>query len=154
MSRRKQVGFIKTYSSKQLLLHDEPSEFSYFRLKGTRDDDEELTPSTGGAWEGRDIATGDPGPRLPAPGDAAISESAPVVRVAVGASAFERASAGDGAMWDGDLTPPPNDDAAPQAEMDGIDTEPIGEPGSGKEAHSDRKSSTAMDEPGQREEQP
>ena len=38
------MGFIKTYSSKQLLLHDEPSEFSYFRLKGTRDDDEEFSP--------------------------------------------------------------------------------------------------------------
>ena len=119
-----------------------------------RDDDEELTPSTGRAWEGSDLATGDTEPRLPAPGDAANFESAPVVRVAVGASSFERASAGDGAMWDGDLTPPPEDDAAPQAEMDGIDTEPIGEPGSGKEAHSDRKSAAAMDEPGQREEQP
>ncbi len=119
-----------------------------------RDDDEELTPSIGRAWESSDIATGDTEPRLPVSGESASPESAPVVRVEVGGSAFERATAGDGAMWDGDLTPPPSDEAAPQAEMDGIDTEPIGEPGSGKEVLSDRKSAVATDEPDRREELP
>jgi hypothetical protein len=41
MKERRQVGFIKTYSNKALEpFRDEPSEFSYFRLRNRREDEE------------------------------------------------------------------------------------------------------------------
>lgn len=40
MKERRQVGFIKTFSSKQISYHhDEPSEFSYFKIKAAREED-------------------------------------------------------------------------------------------------------------------
>ena len=43
MTQRRQVGFIKTYNHTQTNFQEEPSEFSYFRVK-PKDDDEEFSP--------------------------------------------------------------------------------------------------------------
>lgn len=40
MSQRRQVGFIRTYSHKHIQFQDEPSQFSYFKIKGGKDDEE------------------------------------------------------------------------------------------------------------------
>jgi len=41
MRERRQIGFIKNYSNKPInTFKDEPSEFSYFKVKNRRDDDE------------------------------------------------------------------------------------------------------------------
>lgn len=40
MTQRRQVGFIKTYIHNVSNMQQEPSEFSYFRLKPKEEDDE------------------------------------------------------------------------------------------------------------------
>lgn len=119
------------------------------------DDDEELTPSTGRSWDGSDIVTGDTEPRLPvsAPSTAADSSVAHPPRTESASPSFERTNAGSDEMWDGDPTPHSVQDAVPQAELDGIDTEPITELGH-KDSHSESPKAAASDENAKREEQP
>jgi len=40
MTQRRQVGFIRSYSNKNIHFQDEPSEFSYFKIRGGNNEDE------------------------------------------------------------------------------------------------------------------
>ncbi len=122
-----------------------------------RDDEEEPTPLASRTWEGSDIATGDTEPRLPvSTGGSAPLEHAVVTTAASagGVVTFAHAVAQDGEMWDGLPTPHGDDAAAPQAELDGMDTEPIGEPVSSKDAEGESKLSAATESTTEREERP
>ncbi|MBL8633400.1 MAG: hypothetical protein JNM40_09240 [Myxococcales bacterium] len=118
------------------------------------DDDEELTPSTGRSWDGSDIVTGDTAPRQPVVSSSVASEEsvAPVPRTEPFSSPFERTNAGSDEMWDGDPTPHSGQDAVPQAELDGIDTEPITELGH-KDGHSEASKTVTSDDSSKRQEQ-
>ncbi len=119
------------------------------------DDDEELTPSTGRSWDGSDIVTGDTEPRQPVASSPVTAEApvAPAPRKESSSTPFERTNAGSDEMWDGDPTPHSVQDAVPQAELDGIDTEPIAELGH-KDGPSDAGKPVISDDNSQSEEQP
>lgn len=95
--------------------------------------DDEPAIAVGRSWDGSDISTGDTEPRMPAApgtGDAAPSDTPPPAIVPM--TPFPLATASDSAMWDGAPTAeaaPSDRDAAPDAELDGIDTEPIDDTG-------------------------
>jgi hypothetical protein len=122
-----------------------------------RDDDEDAAGSAGRTWDGSDISTGDTEPRVPADTGAAAGEAAPASPLAAsggGVAVFAKTSAGDGENWDGEPTPQEDADAVPQVELDGIDTEPIGDAGSGKEAEAAGKVASATETSDQREVRP
>jgi len=122
-----------------------------------RDDDEDAAGSAGRTWEGSDISTGDTEPRNPTGSGEAAGEAASAVPAAAlgsGVVVFATTSAGDGENWDGEPTPQEDADAVPQVELDGIDTEPIGEVGSGKEAEVAGRTASATETTDKREERP
>ncbi|HNF95947.1 MAG TPA: hypothetical protein PKI49_02855 [Pseudomonadota bacterium] len=94
--------------------------------------DSEPAISVGRSWDASDISTGDTEPRTPAApaSDSALPVVPPVVVEPV--APFPLATASDSEIWDGAPTvdaEKADRDAAPDAELDGIDTEPIEDTG-------------------------
>ncbi len=88
--------------------------------------DEEPAMSVGRSWDGSDISTGDTEPRVAA--DPAPSAAAPALVVSASeesASGFPRVSGADSAMWDDPSASIGEDEAVPDAVLEGMDTEPI-----------------------------
>ncbi len=99
--------------------------------------DEEPAISVGRAWDGSDISTGDTEPRAAAdPLSGGATPSAAVAATGDAPPAFPRVSGADSAMWDDPAAASGEHDAAPDAELEGMDTEPIEGSGSSENAAS------------------